>query len=62
MTERERQICKKYSERDRSGKVHCKECPLVVDSESFMCKANSTYNRKTKEWELDWSKTDGEEA
>ena len=51
LTQKEKEICKKYSARDENGLVHCKECPLVVDSDGFMCKANSRYNRKTKEWE-----------
>ena len=51
MTRKEKEICRKYSARDENGLVHCKECPLVVDSDGFMCKANSRYNRKTKEWE-----------
>lgn len=53
--ERERKICKKYSTRDETGKVHCSECPLNKSEEryDFRCKANSHYNRKTKEWEWD---------
>lgn len=51
VTQKEKEICKKYSARDENGFVHCKECPLVVDADGFMCKANSRYNRRTKEWE-----------
>lgn len=51
MTQKENEICKKYSARDENGFVHCKECPLVVDADGFMCKANSRYNRRTKERE-----------
>jgi hypothetical protein len=50
MTEREKRICSKYSTRDESGRVHCQECPLVVDREQCLCKANAKYNRKTREW------------
>ncbi len=57
-SDRERAICAKYSERQADGKVRCNECPLVKDALNFLCKANSTYNRSTREWELD----DGEEA
>ena len=39
MTEEEKKICKKYSARDEEGKVHCMECPLVIDKLSFTCKA-----------------------
>lgn len=52
MTSQEKNICAKYSKRDEKGFVHCKECPLVVDAENYMCKANSKYNRKTRRWEL----------
>lgn len=51
MTQKEKEICKEYSERDEKGFVHCKECPLVMDADGFMCKSNSRYNRRTKEWE-----------
>ena len=51
MTKKEKEICKKYRGRDEKGFVHCKECPLVVDEYGFLCKSNSRYNRKTKEWE-----------
>ena len=52
-TKRERAICKKYSAYDETGHVHCKECPLIkgdVTSYDFRCKANSYYDRKTREW------------
>lgn len=54
-TERERNICKQYSERNDSGYVFCSECPLRkgTGSYDFRCKANSHYSRKTKSWEYD---------
>ena len=55
-TEKDKRICEKYSTRDETGHVHCKECPLwrgVDWHYDFRCKANSHYNRKTKEWEYD---------
>ena len=52
--EREKAICKKYSTRDSDGIVLCNACPLCKGSGyDFRCKANSHYNRKTKEWEYD---------
>lgn len=39
MTEEEKAICKQYSARDEEGKVHCMECPLVIDKLSYTCKA-----------------------
>ena len=55
-TDRERKICEKYGSRDEYEQVHCLECPLTkgdMTSYDFRCKANSHYNRKTKEWEYD---------
>lgn len=53
MTRKEKKICEEYSKRDFQGKVHCFICPLRVEKGlfDFRCKANSVYNRKTKEWE-----------
>ena len=51
MTEKQEKICAQYSARDESGKVHCCDCPLVVDREMMMCKKNAVYNRKTRKWE-----------
>ena len=55
-TKREKKICEKYSAYDETGHVHCNECPLRKgDSEQhdFRCKANSHYDRSSKEWEYD---------
>ena len=46
-------VCKKYSARDKDYKVHCNECPLVVDKNYAMCMANSHLNYENKTWELD---------
>ena len=53
--ERERKTCEKYSEYDETGRVNCNKCPLRKGhgSYDFRCKANSHYNRKTREWEWD---------
>lgn len=53
---KEKKVCDKYSIRDEFGNVHCFECQLsrgAPDSYDYHCKANSHYNRKTKEWEYD---------
>jgi hypothetical protein len=54
-SKREQAICDKYSAYDDNGKVHCKECPLRKSDGSYdyRCKANSHYNRRTKEYEYD---------
>ena len=52
-SEKQMEICKKYSTRDLNGYVHCKDCPLVVGNQFAMCRANSHYDRKSKEWVFD---------
>lgn len=49
-SERRKNICRKYSARDNDGRVHCSDCLLVVDRKYHMCKSNSHYDRKLKEW------------
>lgn len=41
LTKEEKEICKKYSERDENNTVHCFECPLVIDRLACICKANA---------------------
>lgn len=54
-TDKEKAICKKYSTYDIDGFLLCNICPLRKGSGyDFRCKANSHYNRKTKEWEYDY--------
>jgi hypothetical protein len=53
---REQSICDKYSHYDETGRVRCKQCPLVKgnwNQHDFRCKANSHYDRHTGEWEFD---------
>jgi hypothetical protein len=55
-SEKDKKICSKYSAYDANGRVHCFECPLSKgnsNSWDFRCKANSHYDRHTKEWEYD---------
>ena len=52
----ERKICEKYSvKQDLGGGCFCYKCPLWkgTDKYDFRCKANSHYNRNTREWEYD---------
>lgn len=54
MTKKEKAICKQYSARDEEGKVHCMECPLVIDKTSFICKASEAgWNPEGEEFEDD---------
>lgn len=55
MTPKEKRICDKYSQKDGWGLTHCNECPNRlggVENWDFRCKANSFYNKHTKEWEF----------
>lgn len=52
-TEKDKAIHIKFSTRDENGYVHCNECPLMINSYELMCKANASYNRKSREWEFD---------
>ena len=49
-SERQKNICRIYSARDENGYVHCNDCPLVVDRKYHMCRSNSHYDRRLKEW------------
>ena len=55
-SDRDRKTCEKYRKRDENCNVHCYECPLRTKNAvkyDFRCKANSHYDRKSKEWEFD---------
>ena len=49
-SERQKNICRRYSARDKDGYVHCNDCPLVVDRKYHMCRSNSHYDARLKEW------------
>ena len=40
LTPREQAICDEYSKRGEDGKVHCVDCPLVVEYLDRICYAN----------------------
>ena len=53
---KEQKICDKYGARGADGNTSCDKCPLgkgAVSCYDFRCKANSHYNRHTREWEYD---------
>lgn len=54
-SDKDKRICDKYGRYDSEHKTRCNICPLRVGAGSydFRCKANSHYDRKTKEWEFD---------
>ena len=47
----EKRICKKYSKPDKNGVVHCKECPMAINTYYCVCKKNIT----KKEYERAWA-------
>ena len=47
LNEYEQRICKALNKRDADGHVHCFECPLVMDKETMICRANAT----KEDWE-----------
>lgn len=48
MTEEQKKICEKYSERDEDGRVHCFECPLAIDHKECLCLAVKEKMEKRK--------------
>lgn len=55
-TDKEKEICLKYSTRDDAGNVHCSECPMAYGKNNpydFRCKANSHWDRKEKDYIYD---------
>ena len=46
MTDKEKAICKQYSKRDTNGKVHCSDCPLVIDKTACVCKKCNSAKQK----------------
>ena len=52
LTEKQKPICDRYSA-IVGGKVHCTECPLVINEYKCMCKGNAHYDRHRKEWVFD---------
>lgn len=55
LTKEDKIICDKYSERDAKGKVHCFECPLVIDEGYMICKRNIS-KAELKEYGMDKEK------
>lgn len=55
----EMDICKEYSKRDETGRVHCSACPLVRESDValVMCKRIGHYDKDLGTWVPDaWGK------
>lgn len=48
LTESEQKACDYYGQIFPDGKVHCSECPLVIDRRYCLCKANCTEEEWTE--------------
>ena len=49
-TARQKRDCAKYGARDENGKVHCYECPQVIDRDAMTCRKFMHWDRKKQEW------------
>jgi hypothetical protein len=45
-------ICNKYGigARAETGKVNCKQCPLLIDAKELICKATAHYDERRGKW------------
>lgn len=55
-TDRQKATCAKYSKRDENGRVHCSECPLVIDRDERTCRNFMHWDRHLKGWVMDEDK------
>lgn len=55
-TDAEKDICQKWSAPGSGYGSHCKDCPLAIDPDKCLCKANAHWNPVTNEWEWDEGK------
>ena len=50
LTDRQKRICERFRQEGPDGKVGCSRCPLLVNKDALMCRANSSYDRHEREW------------
>ena len=46
-------VCRVFSRRDKSGLVHCNDCPMVLDEKQSACL--STVSEDDTRWFFGWS-------
>lgn len=49
LTEKEKEICKKYGKQDKEGNVHCGDCPLNILDSYYGLECYATIDGRTKE-------------
>lgn len=49
LTEKEKEICKKYGTQDKEGNVHCGDCPLNILDSYYGLECYATIDGRTKE-------------
>lgn len=52
LTNEQETVCKVFSRRDRSGKVHCRECPMRLDDQHAVCL--KIVGKEVAERDWDW--------
>ena len=53
LTNEQETVCKVFSRRDRSGKVHCHECPMRLDDQHAVCL--KVVSKKVAKEDWDWN-------
>lgn len=53
LTNEQETVCKVFSRRDGSGKVHCSECPMRLDD--LYCVCLKTVSKEVAENDWDWN-------
>lgn len=46
-------VCRVFSRRDKSGRVHCSDCPMVLHSRDCICLKNVTKEHAVGDY--DWN-------
>lgn len=57
VTQEDFDICEKYTQHDKDGRIRCYECPLTRrdpdEPSMILCKAIAHYDRHKKRWVYD---------
>ncbi len=49
LTPKEKEICRKFSARDKDGYVHCHDCPLSIPGGPYDCTCYANIDGRTAE-------------
>ena len=52
LTKEQETVCRVFSRRDKTGRVHCHDCPMAIDDRSAICIKTVTKEdaRKYHDW------------